>query len=167
MLGPFRGRQPEPSLTPASVQTAGIVCYHCGRTSSVSARAMSASCAHCRRSLDLNDLHIKGHHWGGLLCSCGRITVGRKARVTAKMAVASLGVDILGQFQGLVVSGGPVTIGPRAQFTGAVWAPALQIDDGAEVSGGPFCVPTDPLGQVEINGSKGGLPRMPMLRRAM
>jgi cytoskeletal protein CcmA (bactofilin family) len=166
MLGIRTGRQIEPALRPSAVQTAGIVCYHCGRVSSVSVRALSASCEHCRKSLDLNDLSIKGHHWGGVLCTCGRLTVGRKARVTAKMAVASLGVDILGQFQGLVVCGGAVTIGSRARFVGAVWAPSLHIEEGAIVEGGPFVVPCDPLGQVEINAARGGVPRAPMLRGA-
>lgn len=167
MLGALPGRRKEPELRAAAVQTSAIVCYHCGRVSSVSAMAMSASCAHCRKSLDVHDITVKGPHWGGVICTCGRITIGRKARATAKMAVASLGVDVLGQFQGLIVSGGPVSIGPRARFTGAVWAPSLVIEPGAEISGGPFVVPCDPLGLVEVNSARGPLPTPPPLRRAV
>jgi hypothetical protein len=125
---------------------------------------MSASCGHCRRPLDLHDLTIKASHWGGVLCTCGRLTIARKARVTAKLAVGSLGVDVLGQFQGVVVSGGTVTIGPRATLRGAVWAPAVQIEAGAVVEGGPFRVPCQPLGLVEISGS--ATPQAPPLANA-
>lgn len=166
MLGSLTGRRDKSGIRTATVQTAAIVCYHCGNSTTVSVRAMSASCEHCRKSLDIHDLVIKGHHWGGVLCTCGRLTIGRKARVTAKMAVSSLGVDILGQFQGLVVSGGPVTIGPRAKLIGTVWAPALRIDPGAVVEGGPFVVPSDPLGHVVINSARGGLPTPPPVRTA-
>lgn len=164
MLEALTGRRGDPVIRSASVQTSAIVCYHCGEISSVSARAISASCEHCRRSIDLGDIVVKATHWGGVLCTCGRLTIGRKARATAKMAVASFGVDILGQFQGLVVSGGPVSIGPRAKFTGAVWAPSLLIEPGAEVNGGPFVVPSDPLGRVEVNSSTGSTPQPPPLR---
>ncbi|MBZ0170741.1 MAG: hypothetical protein K8E66_00020, partial [Phycisphaerales bacterium] len=65
------------------------------------------------------------------------------------------------------VSGGPVTIGPRARFKGAVWAPALRIEPGAEVDGGPFVVPSDPLGRVAVNSSGGGTPEPPAVRGAV
>ncbi len=148
MLDLLTKRRSEPRLV--QVQTEAIVCYHCGRMSSVSTKAMSTACEHCRKPLDLHDIVMKGPHWGGVLCTCGRITITRKARVQAKMAVASLSVDILGQFRGLVICGGPVTIGPRADFSGAVWAPTLHVEPGAEIAGGPFIVGVEPLGHVEI-----------------
>lgn len=163
MLELITKRRGESRLGPVEVRTEAIVCYHCGKVSSVSARAMSAMCEHCRKPLDLHDITIKTSHWGGVLCTCGRLTVTRKAKVQAKMLVASLSVDVLGQFRGLVVSGGPVTIGPRADFQGAVWAPALYVEPGAVVEGGPFVVPCDPLGVVEISAS-GPLPRPPLRR---
>ncbi|MBZ0172274.1 MAG: hypothetical protein K8E66_07845, partial [Phycisphaerales bacterium] len=69
MIEALTGRRGDPVIRPACVQASAIVCYHCGLVSSVSARAISASCEHCRRSIDLHDISVKSAHWGGVLCT--------------------------------------------------------------------------------------------------
>lgn len=127
---------------------------------------MTARCGHCQQSLDIPDIRIKGHHWGGVLLSCGRVWIGRKADVTCTLAIGSLGADVLGRFTGVLVSGGPVSIGPKAELIGAVWAPELRIEAGALVSGGPFVVPCDPLGHIDLRGNRTTVPSPPPIRGA-
>ena len=148
------------------IETASVCCYHCGGTAGISARAMTAVCEHCRKSLEISDVRVKGHHWGGVLLSCGRVSIGRKADVTCTLAMGSLGADVLGRFSGVLVSGGPVSIGPKAVFQGAVWAPSLLIEPGAVVGGGPFVVPCRPLGHITLNGNMTQLPEPPPILAA-
>lgn len=166
MLGSLRTSEPRETLRPLGVSSSAVTCYHCGSETSVSSRAMSATCSLCHKSLDIGDVRIKGHHWGGVVCTCGTLAVGRKARVSVKIAVASLRADVLGKFDGILVSGGPVTLGSRCDFSGAVWAPSLLVEDGARIRTARFIVPCDPLGQVEISGGRGALPDEPALRSA-
>lgn len=167
MQGSLRTSDPLESLRPVGVSISVVTCYHCGRETPVSARAMSATCAHCHKSLDIGDVRIKGHHWGGVVCTCGTLAVGRKARVSVKIAVASLRADVLGKFEGILVSGGPVTLGSRCEFSGAVWAPSLLVEAGARIRTARFVVPCDPLGQVEINGGRGVSPDAPAVRTGL
>jgi hypothetical protein len=158
-----RGKRGGLALHELGIEQGAVRCYHCGLTASISARAITARCEHCGKNLDIPDLRVKDHHWGGILVTCGRIAIARRAQVTCTLAVASLAADVLGQFTGVLVSGGAVTIGPRAVFTGAVWAPSLRIEPGAVVSGGPFAVPCNPLGHIELNGNRTRLPDPPPL----
>jgi len=166
VLGATRTTPQGPGQLSARGLTCAVLCYHCGHETGVAAKAISATCAHCHKSLDIGDIRIKGHHWGGVLCTCGSLSIGRKARVSVKLAVASLRADVLGKFEGILISGGPVTLGPKCDFSGAVWAPALSMEDGAVVRAARFIVPCDPLGQVEINATRGGTPSEPMARGA-
>ena len=143
------------------IETVVVRCYHCGGSASIASKAFSAACEHCGKSLDIPDVRIKGHHWGGVLMTCGRIVIGRKAEVTVTMGIASLGADVLGTFTGVLISGGAVTIGPKAVFHGSVWAKSLRIEPGAKVGGGPFVVPCDPLGYVSLNGNRTAVPEPP------
>jgi cytoskeletal protein CcmA (bactofilin family) len=161
-----RGNRGGLAFNELGIETAVVRCYHCGRAASISARALTARCEHCGKNLDIQDLRIKGHHWGGILVTCGRISIGRKAEVTCTMAVASLGIDIMGRFTGLLVSGGPVTVASRASVRGAVWAPSITLEPGASLVGGPCVVPCDPLGYVELNGNRTQVPSSPPPVRA-
>lgn len=156
-----RGNRGGLEFNQLGIETAVVRCYHCAETSSVSARAMTAACEHCRKSLEVPDIRIKGYHWGGILTSCGRVSIGRKADVTCTLAVGSLGADVLGRFTGVLISGGPVTIGSRAYFKGAVWAPSLRIEPGAVVGGGPFVIPCNPLGSITLTGNRTQVPPPP------
>ena len=161
----LRSQSPGLAFNDLGIEIASARCYHCGELAGVSARAMTARCEHCGKNLDIPDVRIKGHHWGGVLVTCGRVSIGRRAEVTCTLAIGSLGADVLGRFSGVLVSGGPVTIGPRAQFSGAVWAPSLRIEQGASVSGGPFVVPCEPLGHIELNGNRTKIPAPPQISR--
>lgn len=166
MLGTLRTSELRVEARPSASVQSVVTCYHCGSETPVSAKAMSATCSRCHKSLDIGDVRIKGHHWGGVICTCGTLSVGRKARVSVKIAVASLRADVLGKFEGILVSGGPVILGPRCEFSGAVWAPSVRVEEGAAVRAGRFVVPCDPLGQVEVNGGRGALPEEPVVRAA-
>jgi hypothetical protein len=146
------------------IETSTVRCYHCGCDASVSSRAMTARCGECGKNLDIPDIRIKAHHWGGVLVTCGRVSIGRKAEVTCTLAIASLGADVLGRFSGVLVSGGPVSIGPKARFSGAVWAPSLHVEPGAQIRGGPFVIPCDPLGHITLNGNMTQVPAPPPQR---
>ena len=126
----LRSQSPGLAFNDLGIEIASARCYHCGELAGVSARAMTARCEHCGKNLDIPDVRIKGHHWGGVLVTCGRVSIGRRAEVTCTLVIGSLGADVLGRFSGVLVSGGPVTIGPRAQFSGTVWAPSLRIEQG-------------------------------------
>lgn len=145
------------------IETVAVRCYHCARLAKISAHAINAVCEHCQNRLQIGDIRIKGSHWGGVLMTCGRLTVARRADATCSMAVTSTCAEIMGRFRGVIVSGGPVTIGPRAEFDGAVWAPSLRIEPGASVRGGPMVVPCEPLGKVELNGNRANAPVPPQV----
>tara|TARA_B100000683_G_scaffold90805_1_gene89969 strand:- start:45 stop:539 length:495 start_codon:yes stop_codon:yes gene_type:complete len=158
-----RGQRRGLAFSDLGIEQAAVRCYHCGSGSNIAARALTARCEHCGKNLDIPDLRVKGHHWGGVLLTCGRLLIGRKAEVTCTLAVGSLGADVMGRFSGVLASGGPVTIGPRAVFSGAVWAPSLRIEPGAVVRGGPFAVPSNPLGHIDICGNRTQVPPPPPL----
>ena len=155
-----RGNRGGIAFNELGIETAAVRCYHCGEIANISARAINAVCEHCRQRLEVSDVRIKGHHWGGVLVTCGRVSIGRKADVTCTMAITSLGADVMGRFTGVLVSGGPVTIGSKAVLHGAVWAPSLHVEPGARVRGGPT-VPCQPLGYVQLNGNRTQVPDPP------
>jgi len=163
MLNAARGNRGGLEFNQLGIETVAVRCYHCGSETSIAAKAFSAACEGCRKSLDITDIRVKGHHWGGVLMTCGRINIGRKAEVTVTMGIASLGADVMGRFAGVLVSGGAVTIGPKAVFSGAVWARSLRVEPGARVSGGPFVVPCDPLGHIALDGNRTAVPSPPPL----
>lgn len=158
-----RGQRGGLAFNELGIEHAAVRCYHCGGTASIAAKALTARCEHCAKNIDIPDVRIKGHHWGGVLLSCGRVSIARKADVNCTLAIGSLGADVLGRFAGVLVSGGPVTLGPRAIFSGSVWAPSLRVEPGAIVAGGPFVVPCDPLGHIELNGNRTQIPEPPPL----
>ncbi len=115
-------------------------CYRCGRDFDLPAKAQTASCPHCHKHLQVDDVVVRSLHWGGDLCSCGDITIAKKARAQCKQVLASGSVTVLGTLEATVKAGGPVRIGPGATFRGRIDAPGLHIDNGATLEGGPFRV---------------------------
>ncbi len=117
-----------------------VRCYHCGKTCSVSAKAMSSSCSHCYRQLAIADIIVRSRHWGTCLQTCGTITLERNADVRVKMLRACGGVEIHGTIKGRIVSYGPVTLGDTASIDGDLEAPAIYVSQGATIVGGRFSI---------------------------
>ena len=85
----LRSQSPGLAFNDLGIEIASARCYHCGELAGVSARAMTARCEHCGKNLDIPDVRIKGHHWGGVLVTCGRVSIGRRAEVTCTRPASS------------------------------------------------------------------------------
>lgn len=154
-------------LTPRTVR-----CYRCGEPTRASSKAMTTSCVHCFQRIEIPDRVIKISSFGRELCTCGDVTIARKARSTTRVILAGGRVRILGEARGLILAGGAVEVGPGGVLIGGAVTPTLELDPRARVEGGPFRVPLDPLGvlssQEEINRlARGGeVPSLAELRAA-
>lgn len=135
-----------------------VRCYLCGEWFRTAARAETASCTHCNRQVQVQDMTVRDSAWCSAVTCCGRITVQRRGIVRARIIVACHGVKILGRAEGALYCGGPVFIGKEAIFKGSINAPSLEIESGALVDGGPFYVPDQPIGRVEF--PRGGAGRV-------
>lgn len=118
-----------------------VRCYHCDHECQVPAQGMTVTCSHCYKQISLEDISVRAMHWGGSLRTTGVIVIHRKARAVSQEVVASLGVRVLGTLEANIRSGGPVFIGAAATFKGAINAPRLIVEPGAQLLGGPFRVP--------------------------
>lgn len=113
-------------------------CYRCGRAFELPAKAQTASCPHCHKHLQVDDIVVRSLHWGGDLCTCGSITIAKKARASCKQITAAGDVIVLGALDGKIKAGGQVRIGQGATFRGQIEAPFLHVENGATLEGGPF-----------------------------
>jgi len=126
---------------PAKPRSVGILCYHCGHSFSVAAKAASSSCPGCNRRVVVEDVVIKQLTPVSRVQTCGRLVVRRKGSVIAELVQALGGVEVLGSLDARVESGGPVIIGPAARWKGDCRAPSLDIREGARIEAGEFAVP--------------------------
>ncbi|MFI4896728.1 MAG: polymer-forming cytoskeletal protein [Phycisphaerales bacterium JB059] len=125
--------------------TRTVRCYRCAETFDVALKAMSASCPHCYKRIDVSDIIIRHAHWGGRIETCGSILVQRRAKAQASTAIAGGTVDILGVFEGSLIAGGAVRLGPEAVIRGAVRAPNIHIDPGAVIDDAHLDIPGNAL----------------------
>jgi len=152
-------------LTPKTVR-----CYRCGVATRASSKAMTTSCTNCFQRIDVRDRVIKISSFGSELCTCGDVTITRRARSTTKVILAGGRVRIFGEARGLILAGEAVEVGPGGVLLGGAVTPSLELDPRARVEGGPFRVSFDPLGVLtsadEIRRLAGGgeLPSMDHLR---
>ncbi len=132
------------SIRSAIVGRQGTVpacCYHCGNSIKIPASAMTVTCPECYKQLNLEDISVRAMHWGGSLRTTGVVIIHKKARAVCNDVIASQGVRILGSLEASVRSAGPVYLGPNATVKGAINAPKLIVEPGAQLLGGPFRVP--------------------------
>ncbi|MEL7473127.1 MAG: polymer-forming cytoskeletal protein [Planctomycetota bacterium] len=115
-----------------------VRCYHCGRSIEVSAKAQSASCPSCHKSLNVADVVIKDTRRGVRVDSCGRVSIKARARVVTKTLHAMEGLEVLGKLQADVECRGKVVIGPKAEWKGDLRASALEVAKGAVIEQGYF-----------------------------
>ena len=111
-----------------------VVCLHCGKPMEVGRRAMTVSCKHCYKSLNLQDLQFKQYEARRAVETCGIVTVEKKGNVIADRVLAG-GLIVRGKLKGDVTSRGPVLVGPEAELKGNVTAPVMAIGAGAILDG--------------------------------
>jgi len=152
-------------LTPKTVR-----CYRCGASTRASSKAMTTSCTRCFKRIEVQDRVVKISSFGSELCTCGDVTIARRARSTARVILAGGRVRILGEARGLILAGEAVEVGPGGVLIGGAVTPALDLDPRARVEGGPFRVSFDPLGvltsadEIKRLAREGDVPGMDELR---
>ena len=141
-----------PASSPGAVVKA-VVCYQCGHGHDVSSKAVSASCPRCYRQIQVGDVEINGAYWGARIQTCGSVIIGRKARVVTQLIRASVGVHVLGRFEGDVYTPGTVSIGAKGAMHGAVHATGLHIVPGGSLVGGPHAIHPEQVRMLARDGS--------------
>lgn len=124
-----------------------VQCYLCGKRFEVSGMTQSTSCPGCNKPVLVADQEIKSGVRGPIreLRTCGRVIVGKKARLIAERIEAHAGLDCEGIIDAkAVVSGATVRLGPKAVYKGALSAPRLVVEAGAKLSWSEVAVPSDP-----------------------
>ncbi len=130
-----------------------VQCYLCGHRFEVGAMAQSTSCPGCNKPVIVADEEIKtGKRRGPIreLRTCGRIKVGKRARLMAEQIVAHGGIENLGIIEAKSVIAGPgLYLGPKSEFKGELHSQVVVMDSGAKVKPSMFHVPSDPSGLLE------------------
>ena len=123
--------------TAGSGQRRQVVCYLCNHAFEVSGMTQSTSCPGCNKPVLVADQHIKSGVRGPMreIRTCGRVFVGKRARLIAERVEAHSGIEIQGTVEAqAVVSGETVKLGPKAVYKGALRAPRLVVEAGAKLA---------------------------------
>jgi hypothetical protein len=110
-----------------------VVCLHCNKPQEVGRRAMTMTCQHCYKRLDLKDLVFARYEARRVIETLGVVTVEKKGNVVANIHCG--GLIVRGKVKGDVVSRGPVLVGPEADLIGDVTAPTMAVGAGAVLEG--------------------------------
>ena len=115
--------------------------------------AQSTSCPGCHKPVIVADEKLPaGRRRGPLreLRTCGKVFVGKRARLIVEHLEAHGGIECLGIIDAKkVVAGNGLYLGPKAQFKGELHAPTVVMEPGAVVQPSLFQVPSDPQGLLE------------------
>ena len=123
--------------------TMQIACYHCGRTQEVGRQAMTVTCRHCHKSLQVSDVQVKRYDARREVRTVGLLTVEKKGQIVADRVECG-GLVARGEVRAktATVVRGTALVGPRSKLAGRVEAFRVTIADGAEIDG-DFCVGKD------------------------
>ena len=116
-------------------ETRDVPCVHCGGPNTVSRRAMSIFCQHCRKRLILEDYVIKSYQGLRSYSTCGDIVIERTGRIMANTHACNL--TVRGKLEGDVHALGCVEVVAEGELSGHVSAGSLKVVDGAMLTG--FC----------------------------
>lgn len=117
---------------PTDQQT--IECYHCGRAQEVARRAMTITCRHCSKRLNVEDRKVKGYEAVRAIETIGSVVVDKRgSAICDRILCGSL--IARGKVRGAVTSRGPVLVGPDAELKGDVTAPSIAVGAGAVLHG--------------------------------
>lgn len=129
----------------AAAKPREVRCYHCGNPMEVGAKTQSTNCAACNERVIVQDVEVKVLTPVSEIQTCGRVVVTKRGSVKARLVQALGGVEVLGRLEAdSVVSGGPVIIARGGRWRADCRAPSLTIEEGAQVEGGRFAVPSEP-----------------------
>ena len=124
------------SITPPA--TIHIACYHCGRDQEVGRRAMTVTCKHCSKPLQVSDVQVKKYDARREIRTVGTIVVEKKGKVVAK-SVECGGLVARGEVTsnsgGKTVVRGAILAGPKSTLAGTVEARSIEVSEGASLEG--------------------------------
>jgi hypothetical protein len=126
--------QPNDSTAQPSDDRMLVVCLHCNKSQDVARRAMSVTCKHCYKPLNLSDVVFSRYEARRVIETTGVVTVERKGNVVADRIHCG-GLIVRGKLRGAVTSRGPVLVGPEADLIGDVTAPTMAVGAGAVLEG--------------------------------
>ena len=111
-----------------------VVCLHCEKPQEVGRKAMTVTCQHCYKRLDLKDIVFSRYEARRVIETIGVVTVERKGNVVAD-TIHCGGLIVRGKVKGDVISRGPILVGPEADLVGDVTAPTMAVGAGAVLEG--------------------------------
>lgn len=118
--------------------------------------AQSTSCPGCHKPVIVADEIVpNGKRRGPIreLRTCGKIVVGKRARLICEHLEAHGGIESLGIIDAKhVICGGGLTLGPKSEFKGELHAHHVAMETGAKVKPSLFHVPSDPRGLLAETG---------------
>ncbi len=127
--------QPKDKTTRPSVDdSVTVVCLHCGKPQEVGRKAMTVTCQHCYKSLNLKDIVFSRYEARRVIETVGVVTVEKKGNVFADLIHCG-GLIVRGKVKSGVISRGPVLVGPDADLIGDVTAPVMAVGAGAVLQG--------------------------------
>lgn len=126
--------QPGDATNSSAEERTTIVCLHCSKAQEVGRRAMTVTCKHCYKPLNLKDIVFSKYEARRTIETVGIVTVEKKGNVIADKIHCG-GLIVRGKIKGEVVSRGPVLVGPEADLIGDVTAPTMAIGAGAVLEG--------------------------------
>lgn len=112
--------------------------------------AQSTSCPGCNKPVIVADEIVpNGKRRGPIreLRTCGKIVVGKRARLICEHLEAHRGIQSQGVIDAKhIICGGKLELGPKSEFKGELHAHDVVMDAGAKVKPSMFHVPSDPRG---------------------
>ncbi|MEM7575831.1 MAG: polymer-forming cytoskeletal protein [Planctomycetota bacterium] len=127
-----------------------VQCYLCGHRFEVGAMAQSTSCPGCHKPVIVADeIVANGKRRGPIreLRTCGKIVVGKRARLICEHLEAHGGIESQGIIDAKdIICGGTLKLGPKSEFKGHLHAHDVVMESGAKVKPSMFHVPSDPRG---------------------
>lgn len=136
-----------------------VQCYLCRHRFEVGGRAQSTSCPGCNKPVIVGDLILKGSTLKGPKKeerTCGKIVVGKKARLMAEFVEAHGGIECEGTIEARHVLTSRLVLGAKAVYKGDLQAQTVEMKPGAKVKPSQFAVPEDPIGLADLPQSGSG-----------
>ncbi len=127
--------QPKDRTIPSLMEDmASVTCIHCNKVQEVGRKALTVTCKHCYKPLNLKDLVFSRYEARRVIETVGIVTVEKKGNVVADKIVCG-GLIVRGKVKGAIASRGPVLVGPEADLIGDVTAPTMAVGAGAVLEG--------------------------------
>lgn len=126
--------QPKDSTSRPTEERTTVVCLHCNKAQEVGRKAMTVTCQHCYKPLNLKDIVFSRYEARRVIETLGVVTVEKRGNVIADKVMCG-GLIVRGKLKGAIASRGPVLVGPEADLIGDVTAPTMAVGAGAVLEG--------------------------------